>query len=420
MGELWKDNLIYKVIAVLLAVLLWLYVTADPDPLSERTINLTINYENLRDDLTLTSKTTSVNVKVRGGAKEINSLGLKDLKASADLSQVKMGEQTVPVSIENSLGVEIVDISPKGASINVDKIAEKQVPVKIALLGQTAHGYSSFNATVKPSQVVIRGPQTIIDNLEDARADVNLNNAQSNLTLNLPIKVQDKWGNWYGTDSLNIIPNTVEVFIPIVEDTPSKTVPVKPVFEGRPAQGYQIARVLVEPETVKILGQFNKLETIDRVQTIPITINEIKQNVIQEVDLSIPSGVTLLYGTKVKVIIQVEESPIQKSFSVPLNIYNSKSNQKVVPEVQTVKINLEGKKEVIDILTTEELKAYVDVAGKDFGTYDLEVQVEVPGNVQLVNLDHEKIKVEIKKAEDEPVNSTPGSGDSPPEQGKNE
>ena len=62
----------------------------------------------------------------------------------------------------------------------------------------------------------------------------------------------------------------------------------------------------------------------------------------------------------------------------------------------------------------------MDVAGKDFGTYDLEVQVEVPGNVQLVNLDHEKIKVEIKKAEDEPVNSTPGSGDSPPEQGKNE
>ena len=84
--------------------------------------------------------------------------------------------------------------------------------------------------------MVIRGPQNLVDDLEEARADVNLNNAQSNLTLNLPIKVQDKWGNWYGTDSLNIIPNTVEVFIPIVEDTPSKTVPVKPVFEGRPAK----------------------------------------------------------------------------------------------------------------------------------------------------------------------------------------
>jgi YbbR domain-containing protein len=413
MGELWKDNLIYKVIAVLLAVLLWLYVTADPDPLSERTINLTINYENLRDDLTLTSKTTSVNVKVRGGAKEINSLGLKDLKASADLSQVKMGEQTVPVSIENSLGVEIVDISPKGASINVDKIAEKQVPVKIALLGQTAHGYSSFNATVKPSQVVIRGPQTIIDNLEDARADVNLNNAQSNLTLNLPIKVQDKWGNWYGTDSLNIIPNTVEVFIPIVEDTPSKTVPVKPVFEGKPAQGYQIARILVEPETVKILGQFNKLDTIDRVQTIPIVLNDIKENVIQEVDISIPTGVTLLYGTRVKVIIQVEESPIQKSFETPLIIHNSKTNQKVVPAVEKVKVNLEGKREIIDKLTVQDIKAYVDVAGLEFGTFDLEVQADLPGNVQLINIEPQKVKVEIKEADGEPASAQPGQEEKP-------
>jgi len=407
MGDMWKDNLIYKIIAVLLAILLWLYVTADQNPPLEKTLNLSVNYENLREDLTLTSKINVVNVKIRGDQKLINSLGLKDFKAVVDLSQVRMGEQMVPVKIENSLGVEIVDVYPKEVMINVDKIAEKQVPVTVALLGQTAHGYSSFKASVKPSQVVIRGPENVLQTLEEARADVNLNFAQSNLVLNLPVKVQDKWGNWYGSDSLTIIPNTVEVFIPVVQDTPSKTVPVKPVFEGKPAPGYQVARILVEPETVKILGQFNKLDTIDRVQTLPVILNDIKENIVQEVDLSIPSGVTLLYGTKVKVIIQVEESAVQKSFDVPVKVHNTKNSQKVTLAAETVKVKVEGKKDIIDKLTAQDIKAYVDVAGIDFGAHELEVQIDAPGDVQLLSIEPKKVKVEIKALEEKPTTQAP-------------
>jgi len=404
-AETWKDNLIYKLIAVLLAVLLWLYVTADQNPPLEKTLNLGVNYENLLDNLTLTSKTNAINIKIRGDQKIINSLSLKDFEASVDLAQVKMGEQMLPVIIGNPLGIEIIDVNPKEVQVNVDKLVEKQVPVTAALLGETAHGYSSFKATIKPSQVVIRGPANILDTLEEARVDVNLNFAQSNLVLNLPIKVQDKWGNWFGADSLSIIPNTVEVFIPVVQDTPSKTVPVKPVFEGKPAPGYQVARVMVEPETVKILGQFNKLDTIDLVQTLPVILTDVKENVVQEVDLSVPSGVTLLYGTKVKVIIQVEESPVQKSFDIPIKVYNSKSSQKVVI-TEAVKVSVEGRKDVMDKITFQDIIAFVDVAGLDIGTHELEVQIDAPGDLQLLNIEPQRVQVEIKALEEKPATTT--------------
>ena len=406
MAETWKDNLIYKLIAVLLAVLLWLYVTADQNPPLEKTLNLSVNYENLLDNLTLTSKTNVVNIKIRGEQKIINGLGLKDFEARVDLAQVKLGQQALPVIIGNPLGIEITDVFPKEVSVNVDMIAERQVPVTAALLGETAHGYSSFKATVKPSQVVIRGPANILDNLEEARVDVNLNSAQSNLVLNLPIKVQDKLGNWFGADTLNIIPNTVEVFIPVVQDTPSKTVPVKPVIDGKPAPGYQIARIMVEPETVKILGQFNKLDTIDLIQTLPVNLTDVKENVIREVDLSIPSGVTVLYGTKVKVIVQIELSPVQKNFDIPIKVYNSKSSQKVLVTTEAVKVNVEGKKDIMDNITFQDIIAFVDVAGLDFGTHELEVQIDAPGDVQLKNIEPQRVKVEIKALEEKPVTTT--------------
>ncbi|MFZ5944428.1 MAG: YbbR-like domain-containing protein [Bacillota bacterium] len=402
MGEPFKDNLIYKIIAILLAVLLWFYVSADQNPPVEKNLNLTVSHENLRDDLTLTSKAPSVNIKISGDQKVVSGLGLKDFQAVLDLSQVKMGEQSVPVKISNPLGIEIKEIYPKEVVVNIDKISEKQVPVKVALLGQTAHGYSSFKASVKPSQVVIRGPGKILESLTEARADVNLNSAQSNLVLNLPIKVQDRWGNWYGSDTLKIIPNTVEVFIPIIQDTPNKTVPVKPVFEGKPADGFQIARILVEPETVKILGPFNKLDTIDRVQTLPISLAGAKENIIQEIDLSVPSGVTLLYGTKVKVMVQVEEGSVKKSFDIQIKVHNGKSTQRIVLAADKAKIMVEGKNEVVSKLTEKDIQAFVDVAGLEIGTHELEIHADAPSDVQVLQVEPIKLKVEIKPQEDKP------------------
>jgi len=399
MGEKWQDNLIYKIIAILLAVLLWLYVTADQNPPIEKTLSLNVNYENLRDDLTLTYNNTSVNIKIRGKEKVINSLGLEDFKANMDLSQVRMGEYTLPVKVSNPLGVEIVDINPKEMKVVVDKIAEKQVPVNIALLGQTAHGYSSFKASITPSHVVIRGPQKTLENIVEARAEVNLNNAQANLVLSLPIKVQDRWGNLYGSDAFNITPNTVEVFVPIIQDTPSKTVPVKPIFEGKPALGFQIGRVVVEPETVKVLGPFNKLDAIDRVQTLPISMADATEDIIKEVDLSIPSGVTMLYGTKVKVMIQIEEGAIQKSFDLPVKVHNNKDDQKVVLSSETVKIKVEGKKDVVDKLLSEDFQIFVDVSGLEQGTHELEIQVDAPSDIQVLEINPAKLNAEI--------NSTP-------------
>ena len=64
-----------------------------------------------------------------------------------------------------------------------------QVLVTLALLGETAHGYSSFKATVKPSHIVLRGP-ALFWRLLSKPAEVNLNSAQTNLTLNLPVNAR--------------------------------------------------------------------------------------------------------------------------------------------------------------------------------------------------------------------------------------
>jgi YbbR domain-containing protein len=195
----------------------------------------------------------TVDIILRGDERVISRLSENDLRATVDASQLTPGDHSLPVRIANPAGTEVIDIYPKEAKITVDRVAEKQVPVTLALLGETAHGYSSFKATVKPSHIVLRGPVSILETIVEARAEVNLDSAQTNLTLNLPVKVQDKWGNFYNGNMFTLTPSTVEVFVPIVSDTPSKTVPIRVSLEGSPAVNYRVSRTIIEPETVQIL-----------------------------------------------------------------------------------------------------------------------------------------------------------------------
>lgn len=401
MAKFWQDNLIHKVIALLLAMILWLYVITDENPPIDKITNVNITYENLNEEYVLTEKVTSVNVKVKGDSKIVNNLSEKDIVANVDLSHVQLGRQSIAVKVSTNVGIEITDIFPREISINVDKVAEKQVPVKIALMGQTAHGYSSFKATVKPSHVVLRGPQDILKNIVEARVDVNLDDAKANLELNLPMKVQDQRGNTYSTENLKMNPETVEVFVPVLKDTPSKTVPIKSVFRGKPASNYQISRTILEPETVKILGQFDNLENINYINTEPIDIENISENTTKEVDLRIPEGLSTLYEAKVKVMIQVEEKPKPVTFERKINIRNQEEGKKVKINPTLAYIKVEGNKEIVNHLNTKNVQLFADVAGLELGTHQVEVSADVPLNVQILKIDPMQVTVEITEEQEE-------------------
>lgn len=396
----WRDNIIYKVVAVLFAVLLWLYVSAEDNPPIEKTLTLDIVYENLSEELAVIRKDTEVSIKVRGDSAVVNNLGNKDFKASVDLSRAQIGENSLPVKISNLMGVEIIDIYPREVEVSIDRVAEKQIPVEVALLGQTAHGFSSFKATVKPSQVVVRGPETILKGIHEARVDVNLSNAEANLDLDLPVKIFDQKGNWYGSDLISVIPSTVEVFVPIVEDTPSKTVPVKPVFKGEPAAGYHISRIIIEPETVKILGSYDRLNLIDQMETNPISLSGLTESITREVNLSVPSGISLLYGNKVKVVVQIEKSTVVKEMELPIVIKDGSSKHKITVVPLTAKIKLEGQKDILENLTKDNFQAFVSVSGLEPGVYEINVQVDAPNNVQILETNPVKVKVEIKEKQE--------------------
>lgn len=397
MHELIKRDIAYKAAAILLAVLLWFYVTNLQNPTIEKVLSgVPVSYYGLKEGLVTGDRPQNIELKVKGPRSLINPLTSKDIKASVDLTQAKMGEGNYPVQVTLPAGVELIYNKTPSIHLRIDAIQEKQLAVQVKMENTVAQGYASFEPVLTPSRVVVKGPLQLLANLDSARVTVDLNQATENLVLNVPVNIVDKWGNLVQGNALDINPKSIQVFIPVIKNSPTKTVPVKPVLSGKPAEGFQVARIILEPETVKITGPYDRLNLVDHVPTQPIDISGIQQNLVTQVTLSSPEGISLLYDPTVKVLIQVETGPVSKQFNeIPVNKQNQQAGTRVMLKPEKISITVRGSQEEIAKLKAEDIKALVDLAGLTPGTHQLEVKVDISNKLQVLKVEPNKVEVTI-------------------------
>jgi YbbR domain-containing protein len=129
-----------------------------------------------------------------------------------------------------------------------------------------------------PSQVEVRiaGPRTLLMNLriEDIRISVDLKDLQPGLTsfkrleerLDIPgpLKVT------------RLSPSYVDVRLDHID---VRTVPVRPLVQGRPAEGFTVEKVLVRPDKVTLEGAGSELAHIQFVETVVVDISDAREGV---------------------------------------------------------------------------------------------------------------------------------------------
>lgn len=401
MFELLKKDWIYKIAALLLAILLWFYVTNLQNPATEKTINVPLVYNGLEEGLVVVKRVENIDVRVKGAYSVVTPLKSKDIKASIDLSQAKLGQDSFPIDLALPAGIELVQIQ-QGSSIKlqVDAVAMKQLAIEVQTKNSVALGYSSYIPEISPSRVVVRGAQQLLDNLEKAQITIDLNQAKDNLVLNSPVVIIDKTGNKASAESLEISPTSVQVTVPVIQNIPTKTVPIKAALIGQPKSQWQVYRVILEPETVKITGSYERLERIDHVMTQPIDTTDLQEDLVTQVGLISPEGVSLLYEPAVKVVVQIEEAPVTRNFDeIKVEPVSKPDGVSVQIKPQTVKLTVQGPSKGISSLEGS-VKAIVDLTGKQPGTYPMEVKIELPSDYHVTKVEPSKVEVVVTKNAD--------------------
>ncbi len=192
-----------------MAISLWLSVGGLRSPVSKRFSGIPLNLNYPSDLEIINSPVTEVDLIVIGDKNKLERLKREDLVVLVDLSDSKAGEKTVPltpetVSVELPSGVKIVEILPSKIVVRLDKIVEKEVPVKPQMEGNLAKDFEIYSYQVSPTKVHVRGPESYIRTLEYVSTEkIDIENRKESFTAN---QVQ-----------LNILNPKIRVFEPFVD-----------------------------------------------------------------------------------------------------------------------------------------------------------------------------------------------------------
>src|SRR4030042_3631014 len=159
----------FKLLAILLAFILWYFVVGEERAELGLTVPLVlINIP--RDLIVVNNVTQGIEIRVNGPRSLVRSLSTENLSKSLDLSNTRPGTVIFSISSEGiplPRGVKITRINPTQVTVILQKLLIKKIALHPRITGTPAPGYEIEAIHINPEQVEIAGPEDVVDKLED-------------------------------------------------------------------------------------------------------------------------------------------------------------------------------------------------------------------------------------------------------------
>ena len=204
-----KENLFARIICLLVACGLWVYVMTDQNPIVERSVEVRLQQTNLPQNMMVFNAPDKILVKVRGSRTQVSADNLdSQISASVNLKNVTEGQQNLPITVTFQ-GGEVVSVTPKEISVYVDTVSEKKVPVTTRIVGAVSSDMTIGSSTITPAEVTLRGATHRIDKVNKVVAPIDVTDHTGSFqTESELVAVSD---DGYDIPNMKIIPERVMV-----------------------------------------------------------------------------------------------------------------------------------------------------------------------------------------------------------------
>lgn len=275
--KLTENNRALKLVALAIAIVLWLYVGIEQDPISQRTYNVPITVENLSADKVATVSKERVNVKVMGRETRLDGITSEDFKAYVDLSDAKTGDSEAEVHVSLPNEVYFAKLDPSHVNVYVEQREGETMNVDIVRTGMLPDGITIEDMSVEPQNVFVSGNEDALAMVAKAGVAVELDDVYSDSKKDVPVQLYDYEGNIIEQGELKVYPEQVTLNIKVNEADIQKSVPIQAELVGSLSEGVQVDSVTVDPQTALVEGLPKDLAKITEIKTEPIDLSGIKE-----------------------------------------------------------------------------------------------------------------------------------------------
>ena len=302
MNKLKEHNVVPRVLSILMAVVLWLYVLSVDNPPVVGTYNKIgvqiegINQLEKNDLVIVDGAQTTISVKLTGNRdliSEVDGDKIKATIAAASLSAIT-APGTYYVNYDISLnvpeGVQISTKSPSQITLTVDRIISASVPVKLENKGKLPDGYYLKGYTLTPDAVTVKGPERDVNQVSYAYVTYDLSQITSSADTSLNYTLMNK-----KDEAVNMSRLTVEESSVLLktEITRQMSVPLSVNITPSDYITSDMVTYTVEPSSIQITGLPETMSTLNHIDLGTISIKTLLEQDITEVTLPIqlPNGV---------------------------------------------------------------------------------------------------------------------------------
>jgi YbbR domain-containing protein len=389
------------ILSFLLALAVWISAVTAADPNDTRTFPEPVTVEVLGLDPSFSlvgdiPETVTVTLTAPNSIWDSLITSPEVIKAYVDLSDKAAGDYEVKITAQvDARPAEVVAVEPALVSVHLERSATVSLPVTLSPQGDAATGYDLGTPSYNESQANITGPESLVSQVVQVIAPVNVTGALQTLTKEVKLRAVDLNGN--NVENVSITPATVNVTLPIEPQGGYRNLAVKAIVAGQLAPGYRLSNISVMPPTVTIYSDDTELvaQLPGYVETSVISIASAKSDIDMGVTLKLPSGVTVVGDQTVTVHIGI--SPIENSITIqniPVEVVGLPDNMTAIVSPEYISVIISGPLNLLNQLTSAQIHVSVDVSGKQAGTYqftpsieltiaELRVESILPGTIEI-------------------------------------
>ena len=311
-----------KIVSLIVAIFLWLFVTNYQDPETVLTVSNVpvklLHTEAVKSEgkifIVLDDSDTIPVVTINAPRSIVDKLEADNVIATADLEDMNP-DYTVPIRLTtNKYSDSISNISGsiRSVSLSVEDELKAIFPIETSVVGNAADGYQIGQIALEQNQVRVTGPKSEVEKVRSTGVIVDISDSDRTISTNAEIHLYDEDGRDIDIDK-NLTLNIDKVMVR-VEVLPLKQVPVKIAISGKPVEGYRLTgETSVEPGRITVAGRKAVLDGVDSIN-IPSTelnVTGRTNNLVKTFDLRnyLPSGLELAEGESetVKVTVEIVE-----------------------------------------------------------------------------------------------------------------
>ena len=308
--NIFRRNLLKKIIALIVAFVMWVFVMDNEDPAIEGHYSVPLTISNAPHEFAIICDEKTVKVETSAPRSNFVKYDANAFRVYADLEGLDEGTHQVKPKVVMPQGFELLETDPDVITVKIDPLIERQMPIEILRQGEVAQGSAVKDIEKSMEIVTVVGAKSFVERVTKVFGTVNLSGNSSSFETQISMNAVDTDGNVVAR--VRVVPSVITVSVNMESGLKRRIVPVVPDLST--ADGWELTKIVTEPAQLEIVGPEAVISAIFSLKTVPFTVQTGQRVFNGKLKLNLPEGVQVKTD-EVNVSASVVRKPVMRDSS---------------------------------------------------------------------------------------------------------